>query len=168
MSACVSVVRRRATLVAAEYQSVERVVPCINAKWSRLSPRTSRQQALKSTAAFEQKKQNIIINNNNNKNNYEMDLCNKVLSKTAISWPDVQKQLITLLHSRNAGTITTSSSSSGGINNPSYASSSSHSSLAINRPFVRQCTDYLIKHIKSKSSYKVIFLVCLLMCIYKT
>lgn len=50
-----------------------------------------------------------------------MDLCTKVLSKTSISWQDVQKNLKT----RN---------------------------FTINKQLVQQCTDLLIKHIKSKNT----------------
>lgn len=79
-----------------------------------------------------------------------MDFCNKVLSKAPISWPDVQKQLFTVMQSR-----TSSISSNYG---------SSVNSLGFNKASVKQCTDLLIKHIKSNSiffgqySYKFLIL----------
>jgi hypothetical protein len=71
-----------------------------------------------------------------------MDLCNKVLSKAPISWADVQKQLLTTIQTRG---------SSGGIS--TLSSNSSSSMLPINRLFVKQCSDFLIKHIKSELKY---------------
>lgn len=66
-----------------------------------------------------------------------MNLANKVLSKSSISWSDVQKQLL-------SGLVQTTSGG-GRIGPPS----SSSSTIQINKPLVRQCTDLLIKHIKS-------------------
>ena len=68
-----------------------------------------------------------------------MDFCNKVLSKAPVSWPDVQKQLFTVMQSR-----TSSMSSNYG---------SSVNSLGFNKASVKQCTDLLIKHIKSNSIF---------------
>ena len=65
-------------------------------------------------------------------NQSKMNICNKVLSKAPISWPDVQKQLLNVLQSRTSSSGFTSSAS-----------------MPINKNFVKQCTDYLIKHIKS-------------------
>lgn len=77
-----------------------------------------------------------------------MDFCNKVLSKAPISWPDVQKQLFTVMQSRTSG-----------------MSSNSVNSLGFNKASVKQCTDLLIKHIKSNSlifsqnSYKFLIIL---------
>jgi hypothetical protein len=73
-----------------------------------------------------------------------MDLCNKVLSKAPISWGDVQKQLLNLIQSRNLPTIQSSTTNAATV-------ISSSSSISINNLFVKQCTDFLIKHIKSIS-----------------
>lgn len=67
-----------------------------------------------------------------------MDFCNKVLSKAPVSWVDVHKQLLTVMQTR-----TTNMTSN-------YGSSASSLGLAINKASVKQCTDLLIKHIKSK------------------
>ncbi len=83
-------------------------------------------------AAFE-----IIYNTKTN-----MDLCNKVLSKAPISWGDVQKQLLNLIQSRNLPLIQSSTTNAATV-------ISSSSSISINNLFVKQCTDFLIKHIKS-------------------
>ncbi len=67
-----------------------------------------------------------------------MDLSNRVLSKAAISWTDVQKQLLTVIQTRGT-TIHTSSQTT--------------HQMAINKQYVKQCTDFLIKHIKSILSF---------------
>jgi hypothetical protein len=72
-----------------------------------------------------------------------MDLCNKILSKAPTSWLDVQKQLLNVIQTRANMATTTQSTTSINVN--------ASSTLAINKLFVKQCTDFLIKHIKSKS-----------------
>lgn len=67
-----------------------------------------------------------------------MDLSNKVLAKAPISWGDVQKQLLTVIQTRGTSI---------------HSSTSSTHQLPINKVFVKQCTDLLIKHIKSKLPY---------------
>ena len=70
-----------------------------------------------------------------------MDICDKVLSRSQLSWSDVQKQILSVIQTR-------SSSIQSNIN--------SSSSLPINKIFLRQCTDLLIKHIKSDIFNKLI------------
>jgi hypothetical protein len=76
-----------------------------------------------------------------------MNLANKALSKAAtLSWPDVQKQLLNVVVQSTPSSTSrniTLTSSSGGITVPS-------ASIAVNKPLVKQCTDLLIKHLKSK------------------
>ena len=85
-----------------------------------------------------------------------MDLCNKILSKAPLSWLDVQKQLLTAMQSRagaggGAGSVSTAlqyAATSVSLMNASSVNANS-SALPINKTFVKQCTDFLIKHIKS-------------------
>ena len=85
-----------------------------------------------------------------------MDLCNKILSKAPLSWLDVQKQLLTAMQSRagaggGAGSVSSAlqyAATSVSLMNASSVSANS-SALPINKMFVKQCTDFLIKHIKS-------------------
>ena len=81
-----------------------------------------------------------------------MDFCNKVLSKAPISWIDVHKQLLNVMQTRSANLTSTLSSYSS-----SSSSTSSSLGLAINKIQVKQCTDLLIKHIKSKQIIFVSF-----------
>lgn len=55
-----------------------------------------------------------------------MDIISKVLSKPTTSWTDVQKSLKTTIQVRN---------------------------FAVNKTLIKQCTDILVKHIKSKLLY---------------
>jgi hypothetical protein len=71
-----------------------------------------------------------------------MNLTNKVLSKAAISWADVQKQLFSVIQTRS-GVV---------VNASSISSSAGSAPILINKPLVKQCTDLLIKHIKSKQA----------------
>jgi hypothetical protein len=52
-----------------------------------------------------------------------MDTISKVLSKSSVSWTDVQKNLKVAIQARN---------------------------FSVNKLLVKQCTDLLVKHIKSK------------------
>lgn len=70
-----------------------------------------------------------------------MDLANKVLSKAPISWTDVQKQLLTVIQTKGTSI---------------HSSSSSTHQLPINKVFVKQCTDLLIKKIKNLNQGQVI------------
>lgn len=79
-----------------------------------------------------------------------MDICNKVLSKAPISWTDVQKQLLNVMQTRTTNLTTSSSSLNYGS---SISSTSSTLGLAINKIQVKQCTDLLIKHIKSNTLF---------------
>lgn len=73
-----------------------------------------------------------------------MDQCNKDLcNKKPINWTDLEKQLPNL-QTRIGSTIPVSSTLSS-----TTAATIQSTSLAINKHFVKQCTDLLIKHIKS-------------------
>jgi hypothetical protein len=65
-----------------------------------------------------------------------MNLTNQVLARTAVSWTDVQKQLFSVIQTRGGGAVLNTTA------NPS-------ATILINKPLVKQCTDLLIKHIKS-------------------
>jgi hypothetical protein len=109
-----------------------------------------------------------------------MNIYDKVLNKAPISWSDVHKQLSNVILTRAGGggglmgassvgstlslgnvnsslssTTTTSAGGGGGGANVATLISSSSSSIAINKPFIKQCTDLLIKHIKSKSEEEI-------------
>jgi hypothetical protein len=74
-----------------------------------------------------------------------MDLCNRITSKPSQPWTDIQKQLISVLQTRNivqTSTTTTTSSAPKTI-----------TTINFNKLFVRQCTDLLIKHITSTFYY---------------
>ena len=75
-----------------------------------------------------------------------MDLCNKVLSKAPVSWADVQKQLLTVIQTRGTSI---------------HSSTSTSTLLPINKAFVKQCTDLLIKNIKSIYIYSICLLAAL-------
>ena len=70
-----------------------------------------------------------------------MNLSNKVLSKAVMSWADVHKQLLIVIQTRGTSI---------------HTSSSTTHQLPINKVFVKQCTDLLIKHIKNLSQAQVI------------
>ena len=74
-----------------------------------------------------------------------MNLSNRVLSKTSLSWTDVQKQLFNAIQTRSSG-------GGGGANlsSTNTGTTTALCTIAINKSMVKQCTDILIKHIKSK------------------
>ena len=108
-----------------------------------------------------------------------MNLSDLVLTKAPLTWPDVHKQLLNAIQTRSGvqamsasqlnvvvsgqqqGVLTGSSASStlamsasAGAASSSGAAiaaiiSSSNSSVVVNKHLVKQCTDLLIKHIKS-------------------
>jgi surface antigen len=83
-----------------------------------------------------------------------MDLSNKILSKVSLSWMDVQKQLLNVMQTRTTTGISVSSlqnATSGGT-----GTATSSSTIAINKIFVKQCTDFLIKHIKNLNQKQII------------
>jgi surface antigen len=77
-----------------------------------------------------------------------MDLCNKILSKAPLSWLDVQKQLINVMQTRASISSNIGSNTSSG-QNPASNNPNASSAIAVNKLLVKQCTDFLIKHIQS-------------------
>ena len=78
-----------------------------------------------------------------------MDLCNRILSKAPISWLDVQKQLINVMQTRT--NMSNSSTLVG--QNPASVNANTSSTMTVNKLLVKQCTDFLIKHIQSRSKF---------------
>ncbi|CAF0705814.1 unnamed protein product [Brachionus calyciflorus] len=79
-----------------------------------------------------------------------MDQCNKDLGKKPINWTDLEKQLPSL-QTRIGTSLPIGSTLLG----PSTTATNTQS-LAINKLFVKQCTDLLIKHIKKLNQAQVI------------
>lgn len=91
-----------------------------------------------------------------------MNLSELVLTKAPLSWPDVHKQLLNAIQTRSGVQSMSTSQLNAVVSGQSVASSSSgaqtaiaaiisssNSSIAVNKFLVKQCTDLLIKHIKS-------------------
>lgn len=91
-----------------------------------------------------------------------MNLSETVFTKAPLTWPDVHKQLLSAIQTRSgqvmsasqlnavvgAGQQTSAASAASGAAMAAIISSS-NASIAVNRLLVKQCTDLLIKHIKS-------------------
>ena len=100
-----------------------------------------------------------------------MDLCNRLLSKAPISWTDLQKQLMIVLQTRGAGSAGGSGGGGGGGLASSVVSGGSSSSgatgqsalstasLTVNKLLVKQCTDLLVKHIKSNLLHHLFIII---------
>lgn len=88
-----------------------------------------------------------------------MNLSETVFTKAPLTWPDVHKQLLSAIQTRSGQAMSASQLNAvvGAGQQTSAASgaamaaiiSSSNASIAVNRLLVKQCTDLLIKHIKS-------------------
>lgn len=88
-----------------------------------------------------------------------MNLSETVFTKAPLTWPDVHKQLLSAIQTRSGQVMSASQLNAvvGAGQQTSAASgaamaaiiSSSNASIAVNRLLVKQCTDLLIKHIKS-------------------